>query len=189
MKCSRIKSLFIELINDWNKINLSAKALLYIGFLLLISCLYVIFTASIVNEYTKSIEVTLRAGLSSIFGFILSSNLKCEKSNSLSNNIDSSSVVTIENTDKTHNTKLNINSYDTKCESEINNYNYREGNVAQILIALAISIISLLALIYLYMIHMNDAVVPLDKINGVGQLRDLLCSSIGFLLGEASIKK
>ena len=61
-------------------------------------------------------------------------------------------------------------------------YYYGEGNTVQVMVALLISVISALIMLGLYIFRFTNNGVMLS------QFRDLMCTSIGFLLGEAKIK-
>jgi len=70
-----------------------------------------------------------------------------------------------------------------ECEEEIIEHNYKEGNMIQIFIALTICIVSIITILTIYVLDITHNIVAIT------QLRDLMCSAIGFLLGESSIKK
>jgi len=70
-----------------------------------------------------------------------------------------------------------------ECEEEIIEHNYKEGNMIQILIALTICVVSIITILIIYILNITHNVAA------ISQLRDLMCSSIGFLLGESSIKE
>ena len=74
-KCNRIKFL-IELLKDWDELNLAFKSLLFIGGLMfLIIALLTVF-GNEGNISQDSIESMFRTTVSSVFGFLLSSNIK-----------------------------------------------------------------------------------------------------------------
>ena len=76
MKSCRIQALIEELIIDWDKLNLAAKLLVYIGFFLIFSTVFIsIYKSKNVDLY-ETIEVIFRTALASVFGFLLSSNIK-----------------------------------------------------------------------------------------------------------------
>ena len=67
-------------------------------------------------------------------------------------------------------------------KKETDYYYYGEGNTVQVMVALLISVISALIMLGLYIFGFTNNGVMLS------QFRDLMCTSIGFLLGEAKIK-
>ena len=67
-------------------------------------------------------------------------------------------------------------------KKETDDYYYGEGNTVQVMVALLISVISALIMLGLYIFRFTNNGVMLS------QFRDLMCTSIGFLLGEAKIK-
>ena len=76
MKSCRIQALIEELIIDWDKLNLAAKLLVYIGFFLIFSTVFIsIYKSKNVDLY-ETIEAIFRTALASVFGFLLSSNIK-----------------------------------------------------------------------------------------------------------------
>lgn len=169
-KCSRFSSLKEEITHDWDKINLAGKLLIFIGLIVFLSSIGLALYNEGPNEMLKSIEVIFRSALSSIFGFILSSNLNCGKNknyNKLTRN-------DIEN---------NIDINKENCKEEIEEFNYKEGNAVQLAIAFTICIICILTMLTMYRLSIVHNAAT------ISQFRDLMCSSIGFLLGESKIKK
>ncbi|WP_455538563.1 hypothetical protein [Terrisporobacter sp.] len=69
-----------------------------------------------------------------------------------------------------------------KFKKEKYHYYYGEGNTVQIMVALLISVVSALVMLGLYTFGFANNVVILVR------FRDLMCTSLGFLLGEAKIK-
>ena len=66
----------IELLKDWDELNLAFKSLLFIGGLMfLIIALLTVF-GNEGNISQDSIESMFRTTVSSVFGFLLSSNIK-----------------------------------------------------------------------------------------------------------------
>lgn len=77
MKSCRIQALIEELLMDWDKLNLAAKLLVYIGFFLIFATVFIsIYKSQNISLY-RNIEVIFRTSLSSVFGFLLSSSTKC----------------------------------------------------------------------------------------------------------------
>jgi hypothetical protein len=161
--CDRRRALLEELCNDWDKLNISAKALIITSILLFIAVIFITFYSNGDNGMRQSVEVVFRSSLSSVFGFLLSSNIKTQKTN-------------IKNS-------MSREIYKEECEEEIGIYNYKEGNLIQISIALVVCLVSITCILVIYITD------NLQNIPSISHLRDLMCVSIGFLLGESNIKK
>ena len=164
MKSCRIQALIKELIIDWDKLNLAAKLLVYIGFFLIFSTVFIsIYKSKNVDLY-ETIEAIFRTALASVFGFLLSSNIK--------------------NSSEKNSQKNKEEAITEECQikKETDYYYYGEGNTVQVMVALLISVISALIMLGLYIFGFTNNGVMLS------QFRDLMCTSIGFLLGEAKIK-
>lgn len=180
-KCSRRKILKKELINDWDELNISFKALILIG-LILFGVVISITLLTNGGEGTKgSIEIVFRTTFASVFGFLLSSNIKNNNEkvnaeiNRLRNELKNKELPRIElenSKDKTYN----------KCKILEEEYTYNDINVVQIIIALLFCIISTLTLCIL--LTTNN----LENMPAITQIRDLMCNSIGFLIGECGKK-
>lgn len=171
MKFCRLQALIEELLMDWDKLNLAAKLLVYVGFFLVLSTIFIaIYDAKDIDLYNR-IEVIFRTSLASVFGFILSSNTKRkEDKNSyvekMTISIDKEKAITEE----------------CKMKKETIKYYYGDGNAVQIVVALLITLIAALVILNIYAFDITKDVVI------IAQFRDLMCTSIGFLLGEAKIK-
>ncbi|MEG1310834.1 MAG: hypothetical protein RR942_07525 [Romboutsia sp.] len=170
-KCSRINSLKEEILNDWDKINLAGKLLIFIGLIVFISTIAIALYIDGSNSMLKTIEVIFRSALSSIFGFILSSNLKRKKE------------VSIELINRNNIKVNNLEDKIENCEEEIIEHNYREGNVIQLMVAFVLCLASITTILIMYILNINYNPASLS------QFRDLMCSSIGFLLGESTMKR
>lgn len=162
----RIQALKSELKHDWDELNLAAKSLVVISALLFIIIIYfaVIDTKSL--KVSNDIEVIFRSSLASVFGFILSSNTK-------------------NNNKKNMGRKSFARECDDECEEmceRIIDYDYGDGNSVQIFIALIITVVSVIVILVIYRngISADSAILS--------QFRDLMCTSIGFLLGESKIR-
>ena len=176
MKSCRIQALIKELIIDWDKLNLAAKILVYIGFFLIFSTVFIsIYKSKNVDLY-ETIEAICRTALASVFGFLLSSNIKnSSEKNSQKNKEKLLEKMTI-SMDKEE-------ALTEECQiKKETDYYYGEGNTVQVMVALLISVISALIMLGLYIFRFTNNGVMLS------QFRDLMCTSIGFLLGEAKIK-
>lgn len=166
MRFCRIQALIEELLMDWDKLNLAAKLLVYIGFFLVFSIIFMAIYKSKDTDLYARIEVIFRISLASVFGFILSSNTK----NSNKKNTGTKSL-----------TRKSNEEHKDICE-RIREYDYGDGNSVQISIALIITVISAIVILIIYKNNIHTDRVILS------QFRDLMCTSIGFLLGESKIR-
>lgn len=168
LKSCRIKCLLEEISNDWDKLNLAAKVLVLIGIFLFVATIFLALFKHGEQTLYKSIEVIFRSSLASVFGFILSSNIKNVCKEGLKNS--------------TINNETYVNE-DCKDICNKNIYYYNEGNSVQIIIALITSIISGIVILTIYILN-----IEIDT-EVLSQFRDFMCMSIGFLLGESKIRK
>lgn len=168
MKCSRRKALKEEISNDWNKLNLAAQILVLVGGFIFIATVFLAFYKISDDSLYKSVETVFRSCLSSIFGFILSSNIK---------NTDTKAVNKISYNE---NEEILITQEEEEC---IKNVNYQEGNSIQLIVAFVICMVCSISILAIYIRNLNQ------DIHLITQFRDLMCTSIGFLLGESKIKK
>lgn len=157
--CSRIRILIEELVDDWGKLNLAAKSLVIIGIILFICVMIIALYGSVDEGIAKSLEIVFRSSLASVFGFLLSSNMK-RCNDKLKKEIMRSSY---------------------ECEDERETYNYKDGNIVQIVIAISISIVSTIFILVIYLLNITH------NVGALSQIRDLMCTSIGFLIGESKI--
>lgn len=181
MKFCRIQALIEELIHDWDELNLAAKVLIYLGFFLIFSTVFISFYEVGDMEVYIKIEVIFRTCLASVFGFILSSNTKNKSiSNKIKNNILEKMITSEKSIEDLE--KEDAITTECKIQKETLKYYYGEGNTVQVVVALIIALLCSLIILIAYVIgNMNDMAI-------LGQFRDLMCSSIGFLLGEAKIR-
>ena len=172
MKSCRIQALIEELLMDWDKLNLAAKLLVYIGFFLIFATVFIsIYKSQNIGLY-RNIEVIFRTSLASVFGFLLSSSTKCTSQKDRDKILEKM-VISVD--------KENAITEECKVKKETYHY-YGEGNTVQVMVALLISIISALVMLGAYTFgFVNDLLI-------IYQFRDLMCTSLGFLLGEAKIK-
>ena len=172
MKSCRIQALIEELLMDWDKLNLAAKLLVYIGFFLIFATVFIsIYKSQNISLY-RNIEVIFRTSLASVFGFLLSSSTKCTSQKDRDKILEKMAISV---------DKENAITEECKVKKETYNY-YGEGNTVQVMVALLISIISALVMLGAYTFgFVNDLLI-------IYQFRDLMCTSLGFLLGEAKIK-
>ncbi len=169
MKCNRRIAFLTELKTDWDKLNLAAKALVFIGGFLFSTIIFVALYKVYCSEIYKTIEVIFRSSLASVFGFILSSNIK---------NVKPQNIPYVK--------KYSIKDDEDITEDckEVIEKRYRnEGNSVQIVIAFLVTVISAIVMIIIYVFEITQDVAILS------QFRDLMCMSIGFLLGESKIKR
>ena len=169
MKCNRRIAFLTELKTDWDKLNLAAKALVFIGGFLFSTIIFVALYKVYCGEIYKTIEVIFRSSLASVFGFILSSNIK---------NVKPQNIPYVK--------KYSIKDDEDITEDckEVIEKRYRnEGNPVQIVIAFLVTVISAIVMIIIYVFEITQDVAILS------QFRDLMCMSIGFLLGESKIKR
>lgn len=118
-------------------------------------------------KVSSEIEVMFRSSLASVFGFILSSNTKNNERRKKGNSLQRSEIKKDEKYEY--------------CERR-RDYDYGDGNSVQILIALITSVSSAIVILMIYTKNVNI------DISILSQLRDLMCTSIGFLLGESKIR-
>lgn len=170
MKFCRIQALIEELLIDWDKLNLAAKLLVYIALFLIIATIFIAFCETDNKDIYSRIEVTFRTSLASVFGFLLSSNTKSKCKDSNKNNY----TITVD--------KEKAITEECKMKKEYMKYYYGEGNTVQIVIALGVTLICAMVILMIYISG------PIKDLSILAQFRDLMCSSIGFLLGEAKIK-
>ena len=174
-------SFFNAVIKCWKEISISDKALIIIMIILLIQCIFNLFNPETTNSNSISINVIIRTSVAAIFGYFLSENfLKNEviKSNN-------SGIVVPLNKNKASIDK-DESSDDHVCSiNESSSKGLKDficNKTLQVLIALTVCIISLLALI----IANDFNLLPSDTSPTVIQFRDLISSCLGFLLGHSS---
>lgn len=173
MKFCRVQALIEELLMDWDKLNLAAKLLVYLGFFLVLSTIFIaICDAKDIDLYNR-IEVIFRTSLASVFGFILSSNIKRKEDNDKNSYVEKMTISMEREKAITEECKI---------KKETIKYYYGDGNTVQVVVALSITIIAALVILSIYAFDITKDVAIL------AQFRDLMCTSIGFLLGEAKIK-
>lgn len=171
MKLCRLQALIEELLIDWDKLNLAAKLLVYLGFFLVLSTIFIAICDEKDIDLYNRIEVIFRTSLASVFGFILSSNMKRKEDK---NSYVDKMTISMD--------KEKAITEDCKIKKETIKYYYGDGNTVQIIVALLITLIAALVILSIYAFDITKDVVI------IAQFRDLMCTSIGFLLGEAKIK-
>lgn len=177
--CNRRNVLLKELIHDWDELNIAFKALIIVGMVLFIVVMCIAVFSNGSKGIANSIEVVFRSTLASVFGFLLSSNIKNNSKKKIKE------IDEIQEKLKQFETELekmdDLNEVNDDCELE-KSYSYRDINIVQIIIALSICIVSI-SVISILLITNN-----LENVPAVSQLRDLMCSSVGFLIGESGKK-
>ncbi len=179
-KCSRINAFLEVLKMDWDNLNMACKMLLFIGLILFISNVCIVFNGDSSDSLVSSIQVIIRTSFSSIFGFFLSSNMSSGKV---------PDIITVpKNGDNANNSTGTNRSSDSSPDDSSSKdcatkFNYVDGNLFRLSLASVLALACLSVLLICARLHL------VDNIASVSQTRDLMCSSIGFLLGEAKIKK
>lgn len=178
-KCNRKNILINEIKHDWDELNISFKALIIIGMMLFLVVLIIAIFSDGDQGIKNSIAGVFRTTLVSVFGFLLSSNMKFNKSKNKKKIEDiKNELIKIENELDT----INENTQESdQCELQ-SYYSDDDLNLVQIAIALSISIITMIVLTIILVNH------NLENGQSISQLRDLMCSSIGFLIGESKKK-
>ena len=179
-KCTR-RDLFIkEIKHDWDELNVSFKSLIIVGALLFLMIILIVIFSSQGIKVNNSIELIFRTTLASVFGFLLSSNIKFNKKE-ISIKLEDIKKELSKIEENIDTLEENIEEkYDT-CELETY-YKYKDINLVQISIALIICIICISVLGFLSIIN------SLENAQEITQIRDLMCSSVGFLIGESKKK-
>ena len=179
-KCKRRKLLIKEFIYDWDELNISFKALIFVGIILFAVAIFIAFTSTGESGEKTSLEVSFRAALASVIGFLLSSNIKFNnKKNAIQieeikkdlNKVQSE----LETLDNIENTLIE------ECNSK-DKYRSKDINLVQIIVALGICT-TCICVLFILLITEN-----LDNTPSISQIRDLMCSSVGFLIGESKKK-
>ena len=174
-KCKRRKLLIKEFIYDWDELNISFKALIFVGIILFAVAIFIAFTSTGESGEKTSLEVSFRAALASVIGFLLSSNIKFNnKKNNLKKDLNKvqSELETLDNIE---------NTLIEECNSK-DKYRSKDINLVQIIVALGICI-TCICVLFILLITEN-----LDNTPSISQIRDLMCSSVGFLIGESKKK-
>ena len=179
-ECDRRNLLKEELISDWDELNIAFKSLIIVGIILFIVIIAIAFFSDGETGLKHSLEVVFRSTLSSVFGFLLTSSIKAN-TNAKNNEIEriKRQLKEVESEVK--------EIYESKVEEDIacklkELYSYKEINLVQILIAITICIVSIFVISILVITN------NLDNVVAVTQLKDLMCSSVGFLIGESKKK-
>ena len=170
------------LIACWKEIAISDKALIIIMAILLLQCIYNLFTPEPITTNGISISVIVRTTIAAIFGYFLSENfLNHEVIKSKNSNI----IVPLnleENNEESNSENCHMKDSSNITHPETKFKDYICNKTFQILIALTVCIISLLCLL----IGNNFNLIPSGTNPSLIQLRDIISSCIGFLLGHSS---
>lgn len=164
---------------DWNELNLYFKSLIIVGIILFLVVILVTIFTNTEQVAKNQIGGVFRTTLASVFGFLLSSNIRF---NEKKKNIK---IEEIKNELNKIELDLDIIQEDIKSNKEYELEQYYDNediNLVQIAIALGISIICILVL---SLILITD---NFDNAPSISQIRDLMCTSIGFLIGASKSK-
>ena len=179
-KCTRRGLLIKEIKHDCDELNISFKSLIIVGALLFLVVIHIAFFSNVGVGVKNSIEVVFRTTLASVFGFLLSSNIKFNKKE-ISIKIEAIKKELIKMEENIDTLEENIEEKAENCELEPY-YKYKDTNLVQISIALAICIMCIFVLGILSMTN------NLENAQAISQISDLMCSSVGFLIGESKKK-
>ncbi len=146
-KCSRREALYNELVNDWNELNLHFKTLMIMGG----AVIGILFSNIFINQLSDDTRVLFTSTILSIFGFLLSGKRK-------SKDIDV------------------IFRMKKDCSKEIEEYNFNNGNLIQIIISVSLISICIISIIFIDLTGSYSL---------FSFFRDLMNVAIGFLLGES----
>lgn len=177
--CNRRKILINKFKHDWDELNISFKALIIVGIVLFLVAILITFFSDGGQGTKNTIEVIFRSTLASVFGFLLSSNIRF--------NEKKKSIKIKEIKDELSKIELDLEVLDNnteekeKCDLE-QYYDDEDINLVQIAISLGVTIISIFVL-SIVLITNNIENVP-----SISQIRDLMCTSIGFLIGGSRKK-
>ena len=179
-ECDRRNLLKEELINDWDELNIAFKSLIIVCIILFIVIIAIAFFSDGETGLKHSLEVIFRSTLSSVFGFLLSSSIKANtgmKNNEIERLRQELKKVEFD-VEEIYESQTE---QDIECKlKEV--YSYKDINLVQILIALTICIVSIFIICILIITN------NIQNTAAISQLRDLMCSSIGFLIGESKKK-
>lgn len=180
-------TIFYALIKCWKEIAISDKALIIIIFILLIQCIYNLFTPEPINSNEITICIVVRTSVASIFGYFLSENFLNHNKAQVKSPATKINALSQDNSTK-NNSKIynnyDINKIDEKNKSVINKSTskyYICNRTLQVIIALSVCIIALTSLLIAYDFNL----VSEDSSPTIIQFRDLIGSCVGFLLGSS----
>lgn len=178
-KCNRRKVLINKFKKDWDELNVSFKSLILVGILLFTVVVLITFYSDGGQGTKNTIEVIFRSTMASVFGFLLSSNIRFngkKKTKKIEEIKDELNKIELD---------LDIMEEDTKLKEECEleqYYDDEDMNLVQIAIALGIAVISISVLSIVLLTN------NLDNVPSISQIRDLMCTSIGFLIGGSKNK-
>lgn len=158
-KKSSIYKLYKKIKFEWGILDFSTKCILFIGILLLLQLIYAVFVPSDVLD--SATQIVFRTSTSSIFGFILGmahsySSVKSEQPP--------------EDTENKEMEKFTFN----------DDINLNRAMHIRILFSTVVCIICIIALV------IANRTNNLSYQEGIIQLRDLISTTIGFLISKAS---
>ena len=187
-------TIFYALIKCWKEIAISDKALIIIISILLVQCVYNLFTPEPVSSNEITICVIVRTTVASIFGYFLSENFlnhnrsqqknsKTEITVTSDDNININDYLKISNNNNNNNNNV-TSKFKTKNKSatfQTESKYYICNRTLQVIIALSVCIITLGSLLIAHDFHL----ISEDTNPTIIQFRDLIASCIGFLLGSS----
>lgn len=182
-------TIFYALIKCWKEIAISDKALIIIISILLVQCVYNLFTPEPVSSNEITICVIVRTTVASIFGYFLSENFlnhnRSQQKNSKTEiTVTSDDNININDYLKTSNNNNVTSKFKTKNKSSTDQTEskyYICNRTLQVIIALSVCIITLGSLLIAHDFHL----ISEDTNPTIIQFRDLIASCIGFLLGSS----
>lgn len=186
-------TIFYALIKCWKEIAISDKALIIIISILLVQCVYNLFTPEPVSSNEITICVIVRTTVASIFGYFLSENFlnhnRSQQKNSRTEiTVTSDDNINIKDDLKTSNNNNNNNNVTSKFKTknksstdQTESKYYICNRTLQVIIALSVCIITLGSLLIAHDFHL----ISEDANPTIIQFRDLIASCIGFLLGSS----
>ena len=173
-------TIFYALIKCWKEIAISDKALIIIISILLVQCVYNLFTPEPVSSNEITICVIVRTTVASIFGYFLSENFL---NHNRSQQKNSKTEITVTSDDNINNNNV-TSKFKTKNKSatvQTESKYYICNRTLQVIIALSVCIITLGSLLIAHDFHL----ISEDTNPTIIQFRDLIASCIGFLLGSS----
>ena len=175
-ECDRRNLLKEELISDWDELNIAFKSLIIVGIILFIVIILIAFFSDGESGVKNSMEVVFMSTTASVVGFLLSSSIK---SNSSKKNEEIEKIKKELKELESDIKELEEDNIEKSSEWQLKSiYNNSDINLVQIAISLTICIVSIGVIGILFITN------NLENVPAVSQIWDLMCSSIGFLIGE-----
>lgn len=169
----------------WKEISFKDKGLIFIMGILLAQCIYSLYSPEPTNPDYVTINVIVRTGVASIFGYFFSANFL---SKAKKNKNDESYKFKVfgqlsQNKQERNEDELNIhvNSEVEETQIEEDKEIYFCNKTLQNAIAIILCVITLISLI----VGMNLDIISKNSTASISQFRDLISGCIGFLLGNS----